>query len=197
MPIYNDNKMFVQTYRFDQLFEDDPAWDGNTYANKYQAFLKAVQDFGSDLFPAPIVEADVVPLLDLLYRKYAFSHIRYTDGVAFLVGLMRKLHYVWPLYNEQHTLLTQIYGTPIAEIQRDLMTVHNVINNPNDPVITPSETPIPNLSSQQETMLQLSGKLGALQMKMNALKVDVDAKFFKELDPLFSVILSQDIEFIY
>ena len=199
MPIYNEMP-YVQTYRFDELWENVPAWDGNTYATKYLAFNKAVLDLSDGLIaiPAyPAVPADVTELLDLLYRKYAWSHIRYVDHLAFIVQLFRILHYAWPRYKQQQVLLNQAQALAVADIMKDGKTIRNMINNPNNPTVNPDETPIPGLSTEQETMLNTGNELTAIMMKFDEMKRDILKPFYKELDPFFSVILSDDIHVVY
>jgi len=199
MPIYN-HKLHVQTYVFSELFENDPAWDGNTYANKYLAFAKAITDLSDDLLVIPTppgFSAESNQLLDMLYRKYAFSHIRYTNGIAFLVQLFRVLHCAWPRYVEQEALVAQMRAMAIADIQRESKSIRNLINNPNDPTATPDETPIPNLSTEQETLLNQSSAFSAMLNKFDAIRKEADRAFFKELDPFFTQILSEDDVTIY
>lgn len=199
MPLYNEMS-YAQTYKFYELWENDPAWDGNTYASKYLAFNKAILDLSDGLIaiPAyPAVPADVTELLDLLYRKYGWSHIRYMDHLAFIVSFFRALHYAWPKYKQQLTLLADMQALTIADIQKDAKSIRNLINNPNDPTVTPDETPIPGLSTEQETMLNTSNELTAIMLKFDAMKKDILKPFYKELDPFFSVILSDDIHTVY
>ena len=199
MPIYN-HKLHVQTYVFYQLFEDDPAWDGNTYANKYLAWGKAISDLSDGLMVIPFppgTSADSNELLNLLYRKYAYSHIRYTDPVAFLVQFFRALHYTWPKYQEHQALITQMKALAISDVMKESKSIRNMINNPNDPTATPDETPIPNLSTEQETLLNQGNQLSAILAKSDALKRDADKAFYKELDPFFAQILSDDDVTLY
>lgn len=187
MPIYSDCLMMPRTYEFYQLFEDDPAWSGIAYEDKYHAFAAANEAFGLG-----IADVDSDSLLDLLYLKFAYSHIRYTDVNAFLVALFRELQYSWTLYKSHITLYASMEALTVAQIQKDGLTVRNVINNPNVSVTTPSETPIPSLSTEQETLNTTSNALDACIAKYSALKRNAREEFWKPLIPLFSVMLTED-----
>jgi len=194
MPIYND-KPYLQTYVFYELFENDPAWDGLTYATKYLAWEAAITDLSMGLITLPSAEA--ATLLDLLYLRYSNAHIRYMSPLDFLLGLFRKLHVAWPIYKEQQTIITAIRALTVADIMNESKTLRNLVNNPNDPVTDPDTTPIPDLSTEQESMLTTSNVLQANLSKMEAVRRNAFDNFWKALDPLFQVILSDDTVIVY
>jgi hypothetical protein len=180
--MYYKDRVHFDTIRWDMVFEN---------ATEFEDKLSALTDL--DLTALMPFDA----LYYTLALKYVGAHTRYTDEFSFIMALIRELKIVWPIYKLQKSLMDDMMGLEVAEIQKGLMTIRNLIDNPNDPTNDPSETVIPDLSTQQETMLQKSNELTAIRTKYASIQKDYLANVYAALDGLFRNIVSNDDRWLF
>jgi hypothetical protein len=180
--MYYKDKVFFNTLTWDMVFEN---------STEFETKLSALTDL--DL-------AALMPFADLYYTlalKYVGAHTRYTDEFSFIMALIRELKIVWPIYKLQKSLMDDMMTLEIAEIKKGSFSIRNLIENPNVPTDDPSENVIPDLSSQQETMLQVNNDLTAIRAKYTSIQKDYLANVYKALDGLFRNIVSNDDSWLF
>jgi hypothetical protein len=180
--MFYKDRVFFNTLTFDAVFEN---------ATDFEDKLSALTDL--DLTALMPFDA----LYYTLALKYVGAHTRYTDEFSFIMALIRELKIVWPIYKLQKSLMDDLMGLEVAEIQKQLLTIRNLIDNPNVPTDDPSETVIPDLSTQQETVRQKSNELTAIRTKYAAIEKDYLKNLYAALDGLFRNIISNDDSWLF
>jgi len=160
-----------------------------------------------DIFPDVETFEDKVPtvgglsntdeLFEVLNNRYMFSETRYATEGGFINTMKYKLQVIWPAYNTQKDLFERIQALELQEIEETGMSIINQLNNPNIPTVNPSTTPIPNISSTQQTSLQKINKLEALRLKYDNAMRDYLTQVYDAMDTLFVQILSDERKWVY
>lgn len=172
---------------------------------KDKIFLKGLMFY--DIFPDLETFKEKIPnignldnmdeLYEVLFNRYFRSETRYTSEAGFIHSLMFKLQVNWPAYTTQKEILKQIQELELQTIMDGDLTIINQANNPNIPTVDPTKTPIPNLSSTQQTSLRKMNKLEALRLKYDASMQDYLSKIYKACDSLFVQMLTEDTLTLY
>lgn len=180
--MYYKDRVYFNTLTWDMVFENSA-------------------EFETKLSALTVLDLTaLMPFADLYYTlalKYVGAHTRYTDEFSFIMALIRELKIVWPIYKLQKSLMDDMMTLEIAEIKKGSMTIRNLIDNPNVPTDDPSETVIPDLSTQQESMLQINNDLTAIRAKYSSIQKDYLANVYKALDGLFRNIVSNDDRWLF
>lgn len=180
--MYYKDKVFFDTLTWDDVFKNE---------EEFEDKLTALTEF--DL--AALMPFDV--LYYTMALKYVGSHTRYTDEFSFIMALIRELKIVWPIYVLQKSLMEDMMELEISQIQKASMSIRNLIDNPNVPTDDPSETVIPDLSTQQESMLQMNNELTAMRAKYSSIQKNYLENVYKALDGLFRNIVSNDDRWLF
>lgn len=139
---------------------------------------------------------DLEELYDILCERYGFSTFRYTDIHAALLGLRRIGRHAFPEFIGKKALYTELLGTEIENLRKERQNVRNLIEKPNVVNNTPDKTPIPQLSSLQETITQINGTIEELKLKWDAMRMNYIDDLYKRFSPLFSKIITDSDDII-
>lgn len=181
--MFYDRLDIFDTLRFDDIFPG-PA----EFEEKMSAFID--YDLGSFL---PFEE-----LYYVLALRFAGAHTRYTSEFPFIMALIRNLKVVWPIYKAQKALMQEAINEELDEVMKTGISIRNTIERPTVGIPTePSETPIPNLSSNQETVVNKMNKIDAIQYKYQAIENDYLEKVYKAVNKLFRIIAPDTTKYIY
>ena len=179
-------------YYKDKVFFDTLTWDN--------VFLSE-EDFETKLTELAAFDLAALMPFDALYYtlalKYVGAHTRYTDEFSFIMALIRELKIIWPIYRLQKSLVEDMMELEISEIKKSSMTIRNLIDNPNVPTDDPSHLVIPDLSTQQESMLQLNNDLTAIRAKYSSIQKNYLTNVYEALDGLFRNIVSNDDRWLF
>lgn len=162
-------------------------------------FEKFVEEYGLSVI---FGDMDISPLdqefaYTLLQERFSYSTFRYTDVVAVGLAMRRTSRHAVRELVEKKKLYEDMYLTTIEDLRSQRQTVINTVQKPNimPPNFKADKVPISNLSSEQETTTQLTGKIDELVDKWRILTRNVYEKFYEEYVELFSVVIvdSDDI----
>lgn len=180
--MYYKEREYFDTLKWDNIFED-------------------VTEFEEKLSELGTLDLTALAPFDTLYYtlalKYVGAHTRYTSEFAFIMALIRELKIYYPIYLQQKTLMDDAMALELAEVQKVGQNIRNLVDNPNVPTTNPSDTVIPNLSTQQESIVQTTGQLAAIRAKYASVSQDYLKQFYNAIDPLFRVIVSNDDRWLY
>lgn len=179
-------------YYKDKIHFDTLKWD-DIFVNEDEFETKLTELGALDL-------TALLPFDTLYYTlalKYVGAHTRYTDEFSFIMALIRELKISYPIYTQQKSLMEDMMALEISEIQKLGQSIRNMIENPNVPTDDPSEVPIPDLSTQQETMTTFSNQLDAIRAKYSSVGKDYLKQLYNSLDQLFRVIVSNDDRWLF
>ena len=175
--LYRD-KVYFDTLMFDDIFPS-----AEVFEEKMDAIAS---EFGDTLSLTPYKE-----IYYILALKYVGAHTRYTTEFQFIMALLRELRIVYPIYKTQKAMIDDIMALEIEEIKKNAMTIRNKAENPNLPVTKPSQNLI-EVSTEQESLLQLGNELEAIKSKYGAVSRNYQNQIYKAVDPLFRVIVSEE-----
>ena len=176
--MYYDKDPFFTTLRFRDIFPD--------FAN-FEAIMEANLQ-GDELVRLSPLE-DLYRVLSL---KYFNAYTRYTTPETFTMALIREARIHFPIYKMQMDLNTQAMEMDIKDINNRFATLRNLVENPNMLNENMDTEAIGNTSSQQESMIQKGNMLGAVMEKYSAINRNFQETFYRMLNELFRVYMSED-----
>lgn len=138
--------------------------------------------------PSLINPTQIEYCYDLLYDRYAYSTLRYTDQGAALVAIRRIAKFAFPELIAKENLYKDVYGKSIDELKKQRQNIRNLIEKPNETLTNPDKTPFTGLSSQQETITNITNDIEETLNKWNALKKDMYNEFYNRFSSLFVAI---------